>query len=155
MKRLIFSLICLAAYLLVSGCMTNTGAKKLPEAALGYQPKKIYDVDFNKAWKSVSRTLETEKIALITSNKAEGRMVTDNIQGSTETSMGATITTRYSYMILFKKISSNKTRINIICKFESMSSTIQWHDISKSNPGRVAKLEAWLYERIENSFYLV
>jgi len=129
---------------------------KFPEPSAGFQPKRIYNVDYDQMWKTALRILEKNKIIVVSA--AEGRVVTDYIEGRTE-SMGpagilGTITTRYKYSLVVERIEQTKTRLGIICRLESRSVTRAspgWHDISFENKQRLSMLEDWLYEQIENS----
>jgi hypothetical protein len=144
---------CIGILLLVSGCASIGGAK-FPEPAAGFQPKNNYDVAYEKMWINVRRVLETERIGIASSDKESGRIVTDYVQGETQilaAGLLGAITTRYNYTITFEKTDSDKTRVGIICKLESMSEGLDWHDVSRDNKALVNKLENWLYQRIENS----
>ena len=155
MKRsLLLSVLCCVGILIsVSGCVSLGGAK-FSEPIAGFQPKYNYDVTYEKMWTSVRRVLETERIEIASSDKEGGRIRTDYVQGETQVlaaGLLGVITTRYSYGITFEKIGPDKTRVVIICKLESMSEGLGWHDVSKDNKARVSQLENWLYQQIEKS----
>lgn len=156
--------------LLVSGCATMVGdmagaaylrtqqerMAKFPKASVGFQPKKIYDTTYEKIWKNVSHVLETNTLNITLIDKDNGRIVTDYVQGETQ-SMGpagilGTITRRYKYNLAFEEIDQTKTRLGISCKFESRSlarQTAEWRDVSYENKQLITMLENWLYEQVE------
>jgi uncharacterized lipoprotein len=152
-QNALIGLVSLGIFLIVTGCMSLGGAK-FPQTTSGFQPKKVYDKTYDQVWTSVRRVLETERIGIASSDKEGGRMVTDHVQGETQL-IGAGllggITTRYSYTITLDKVSKNQMRVGILCKLESMSEGLGWHDVSKDNQALVKNLESWLYERIEAS----
>jgi hypothetical protein len=133
---------------------------KFPQPSAGFQPKKTYDTNYDKSWESVMHALEGNRITTVSLDKANGRIVTDYVQGETQTQgpagiMGA-ITTRYKYELTLEKNEPTKTRIGIISKLESKSviggdPASGWRDVSYENKQLIAMLENWLYEQIEKS----
>ena len=104
--------------------------------------------------------IRKNKIIPVVIDKESGHIVTDYIQGETQTVgpagiLGA-ITTRYKYNISFKK-DQTQTRIGIICKLESKTvlgggdNPPDWHDVTAGNEPLVNNLVNWLYEKIEMS----
>jgi len=149
MKRIIIPSILMS--ILLCSCFT-IGSATLPSATEGYNPKKIYEKSFQDVWKVVQDVLITERINIITQDKENKRIQTDNIQGVTQVGLlGGSITTRYKYNIMFDSKEKNSTSINVLATLESTSEGIDWHDISKDNIEKVKELESWLYEKIENS----
>jgi hypothetical protein len=152
-QNALIGLVSLSIFLIITACMSLGGAK-FPQPAAGFQPKKIYDKTYDQLWTSVRRALETERIGIISSDKEGGRMVTDYVQGETQmiaAGLLGGITTRYNYTITLDKFSKNQTIVGIMCKLESMSEGLGWHDVSKDNQALIKNLESWLYERIETS----
>ncbi len=134
---------------------------KFPEASKGFEPKKVYNIDFDRAWKTVMTVLDQNKVMILSSDKGSKRIMTDYITGA-PVSQGpggifGVIMTRYKYQILFRN-DKGATRIDINCKLESraMSSNggggaSDWHDISTPNKAMIDNLENWLYEQIEKA----
>jgi uncharacterized lipoprotein len=152
-RTLLISVICLYGISLLFGC-ANIGRAKYPEPTANFQPNTTLEATYDKMWSSVMRVLEIQRIGMASSDMEGGRIVTDYIQGPTQLQalgLFGSITTRYNYAITFEKISQDKTRMTIICKLESMSEGLGWHEISKDNKAIVNKLENWLYEQIEKS----
>lgn len=130
------------------------GGTQFPQPREGFQPETTYSVTYDQLWSAVVRVLDTERISIPSSDKEEGRLVTDYIQGPTQilaAGLMGVITTRYRYTVALEKINAAQTRLTIICKLESMSEKVGWHDISKDNGALVTKLETWLYEKIESA----
>jgi hypothetical protein len=141
--------------ILLSSCV-NLDNVKTPIAQTDFQPKLVYSVTYEDAYQAVLRTLEDERIGTISSNKDEGRIMTDYTQGESKMSLilGVTLLDRYKYQINLEKLASQETRIGILCTIEEQSSTSkktrEWRDVSKNRKEQVTQLEKWLYEKIEN-----
>ncbi|MFH1070566.1 MAG: outer membrane protein assembly factor BamC [Candidatus Glassbacteria bacterium] len=147
------SIICLYGIGYLSGC-ANISKAKFPEPTANFQPNTTYDATYDQIWSSVMRVLERERIGISSSDKDGGRIVTDYVQGPTQLQalgLFGSITLRYNYAISLEKISQDKTKAAIICRLESMSEKVTWHEVSKDNKAIVTKLENWLYEQIEKS----
>jgi len=148
----------IAAYTLV-GCVpagTGTlGNARFPEASTaGFQPEREYNVSYENMWKRIRHVLNAERISIASSDKKEGRIRTDYIQGETQLLLGGfadAFSTRYKYTISLERIAQDKTRLNIICALETAPDTGHWADASKDNAALVTNLENWLYERIHKS----
>ena len=139
---------------LLYGCGTlQLGSTKLPEPTGGFQPKITYNITYDKMWKSVMDVLDVCKIPIAYSDRNEGRITTENIQGQSQAyAMGllGTIATRYRYFITIDKKDQSTQKLKIIAKLESSSGLEgQWRDISNDNREGVTNLENWLYEQIE------
>jgi hypothetical protein len=140
-----------ATVLTVVGCV-SVGGGSFHKPSEGFQPKRTYNVSIDTAWKVVRRVLENERIAIASSEKAEGRITTDYVEGATQVGIiGSSLTTRYRYNLSLEKVADTSTKLTIICTLESSSEGMAWHDISKDNEGKVTDLENWLYELIEKS----
>ncbi|MFA7201466.1 MAG: outer membrane protein assembly factor BamC [Candidatus Paceibacterota bacterium] len=148
MKRLVLASALMSV--LLCSCFT-VGSATLPSATEGYTPKKTYEKSFDEVWKSVQDVLLAERITIATQDKANKKIQTDYIQGSTQVGLvGGALTTRYKYNIIFDASNKNTTSITILATLESSSKSIEWHDISKDNSEKVQNLENYLYEKIEN-----
>ena len=135
---------------LLCSCFT-VGSATLPSATEGYTPKKTYEKSFDDVWRSVQDVLLAERIIVATQDKANKKIQTDYIQGTSQVGvLGGALTTRYKYNIIFDVSSKNVTSITILATLESSSKSIEWHDISKDNIEKVQNLENYLYEKIEN-----
>jgi hypothetical protein len=143
----------LGTSLLVTGCI-NTGEVKTPKTSQGFEPKRVYVADVSKVWKVTNDVLEENRISVISSDQASGRIQTDTIAGDNYVSvLGGGTEFRYSYNIKITGEDGGKTKLSIICKLESMhqirNSTRPFMDVSPENPDKVKNLENWLYERVE------
>ena len=137
---------------LISACAV--GSSKFPGATAGFQPQKVYAINKDKLFDKIIVLLGDERIGVVSNNKSEGKIVTDYVQGESQFQVVMAITTRYNYTINLYSLEDSKTRVNILCKLESMSKGHTWHEVSKSskdNERLVTKLENWLYEKIEKS----
>ncbi|MCX6168686.1 MAG: outer membrane protein assembly factor BamC [Ignavibacteriales bacterium] len=129
----------------------SIGSATLPSATEGYNPKKTYEKSYDDVWKVIQDVLLTERITIITQDKANKRIQTDYIQGLTQAGvLGGSLTTRYKYNIMFETQGKYSTTITIMATLESSSKNIAWHDISKDNIEKVQNLENYLYEKIES-----
>jgi hypothetical protein len=139
--------------LFLTGCI-NTGEVKTPLAAQGFEPKGIYNADVTKVWKVTNNILDEDRISVISSDQASGRIQTDTIAGANYVSvLGGGTEFRYSYNIKITGEDGGKTKLTIICKLESMhqigSSARPWMDVSPEYPDKVKNYENVLYEQIE------
>ena len=149
----ILSTTLLGISLLVTGCI-NTGEVKTQKSTLGFEPKRIYDADVGKVWKVTNDVLDENRIPVLSSDQASGRIQTDTIAGENYVSvLGGGTMFRYSYNIRITAGDGGKTKLAIICKLESMhqiqNSTRPYMDVSPENPEKVKNYENLLYEQIE------
>lgn len=139
--------------LLVVGCI-NTGEVKTPKSTQGFEPKRVYNADVSKVWKVTNDVLDENRISVLSSDQASGRIQTDTIAGENYVSVvGGGTMFRYSYNIRITSGDGGKTKLAIICKLESMhqikNSTRPYMDVSPENSDKVKNYETWLYEQIE------
>ncbi|HUI28943.1 MAG TPA: outer membrane protein assembly factor BamC [Candidatus Acidoferrales bacterium] len=152
MKSLLYAsllFICTA----ISACV-DVGSATFPEPTANYQPKKVYNASIDTLWNAVEAVLESQRVNIASSDKSDGRITTDYIQGPTQMNLVPgmpDITTRYKYAITIKSVDQSQSKLTIICTLESSSESMAWHDVSKDNAERVTGLENWLYERIDKS----
>ena len=155
MKLVRISLITALTFL-IAGCM-NVGPVKMPQAAVGFAPKKTYSVAYATAWQKVQLTLENSRITILSANKDEsiGRIQTDYIEGASTLIAGGLVgaqSTRYRYSITMRP-DGDKTNIGVVCKVESTinggNGASPWTDVSGQNAKLLTQLENWLYEQIE------
>lgn len=136
--------------LIMWGC-ASVGGARFPTPSAGFEPTHTYGSSYEDTWNAVKQALQSERISIASSDKDEGSIVTDYVQGETQmvaAGLLGVITTRYKYSVSLEKDGDSKTTVNIVCKLESSSENIGWHDVSKDNGELVAKLENWLYEKI-------
>lgn len=142
-----------AAALFTGGCVTDNG--KFPKPDANFMPKRTYTVSHEKLWQTTLDALDNNRIAVVNSDKADGRIETDYIAGPGEVNIALAISqlTRYKYSITIRDEGDSSVRLNVICTIEdSMSSThstSQWRDVTSQNAALASSLEAWLYEEIE------
>ena len=150
--------ILLAVQVGLSGCANvATSKSRLPETTERFTPKKEYAVSLDTLWNHTRRVLEAERIGVTSSDKAEGRIVTDYVQGGSTANISPiwliSQTTRFKFNISMSKASSTATRLNIIGSIEqtvmSKGKSSPWEDVSKTMSKEVASLESWLYEKLE------
>jgi hypothetical protein len=151
MKPILSAFACAA--LLLSGCVTDN--TKFPTPTANFVPKKEYSVSHDKLWQSTLDALDDNRIAVVSTDKADGIIQTDYIAGPGEVNIALAISqvTRYKYNITLRDETGGSVRLNIMCTIEdSMSSahsTSQWRDVTSQNAAQENKLEAWLYEQVE------
>jgi hypothetical protein len=140
---------------LVVSCTTQSGPK-FPQPSAGYTPRHTYDASFEKVWKTVNDTLDNNRIAVVSSDQAAGRMQTDYIAGPITSYvgfLGGVGTSRYSFSIKVNRQDDGKTKLLIIGKLEQTlhggQSATPYRDITPQNQAIVTNLENWLYEQIE------
>jgi hypothetical protein len=140
------------------GCATPAGSVKFPKASDGFQPKRTYNISYNKIWDVTNRVLEENRIILISADKSSGRITTDYIQGVSTVYgayLGGVGNSRYKYNLRISREKGSKVKLIIIAKLESSltgtTGTTPFRDVSQQNMETVKKLENWLYEKIETS----
>lgn len=105
-------------------------------------------------WNRIKQVLNAERISIASSDKQEGRITTDYIQGETHLLLGGfagAFSTRYKYNISLERTAQDKTRLNIICRLETAPDSGHWADAGGDNAAAVTRLENWLYEKIQKS----
>jgi hypothetical protein len=137
----------------LTGCF-STGEVKYPQPSEGFNPKRIYDAPIEKVWKAVNDSLDSNRVAVLSSDKSAGRIQTDTVAGENyESALGGGTMFRYSYDVRITSEVDGKTKLSIMCKLESMHqsqrSTRPFMDVSPENQPTVKKLEDWLYEQVE------
>ncbi|HSY42451.1 MAG TPA: outer membrane protein assembly factor BamC [Candidatus Acidoferrum sp.] len=153
MKPILYAFAC--AVLLLAGCVTDN--TKFPAPTANFVPKKEYTVSHDKLWQATLDALDNNHIAVVSSDKADGIIQTDYIAGPGEVNIALAISqiTRYKYNITLRDEADGSVRLNIMCTIEdSMSNThntSQWRDVTSENTALENKLEAWLYEQIEDA----
>lgn len=151
MKRTLLAFACAAA-LLAGGCVTDNGKFPTPDA--NFMPKRSYAVSHEKLWQAALDALDKNRIAVVNSDKADGIIQTDYLAGPGEFMVFATQITRYKYNIAMREESDGSVKLDIICTVEDSvddgRSSTQWRDVTPQNQPLAAKLEAWLYEKIED-----
>ena len=153
MKSILFAFTCVAA--LLAGCVTDNG--KFPTPTANFVPKREYAVSHDKLWQATLDALDNNRIAAVSTDKADGIIQTDNIAGPGEVNIALAISqiTRYKYNITLRDEADGRVRLNVLCTIEdSMSNshnTSQWRDVTSQNTALENKLEVWLYEQIEDA----
>src|SRR5215469_16214666 len=79
MKSFFRPFICAAVLLLTAGCVTDNG--KFPTPAADFTPKRTYAVSHDKLWQATLDALDNNHIAVMNSDKADGRIQTDYVSG--------------------------------------------------------------------------
>jgi len=154
MKSFFRPFICAAVLLLTAGCVTDNG--KFPTPAADFTPKRTYAVSHDKLWQATLDALDNNHIAVMNSDKADGRIQTDYIAGPGEVNIALAISqvTRYKYNVNLRDETDGSVRLNIFCTVEdSMSSahsTSQWRDVTSQNAALENRLETWMYEQVED-----
>ncbi len=158
MKKItIYITLGIAAFTVLTGCYSiNTHEVKYPQASQGFEPKRTYDASADKAWKAVNDALDRNRVAVVSSDQAAGRIQTDTVAGENSVMvLGGGTFYRYGYNIRLTPEDGGKTKIAVICKLESMfqtsRSTRPFTDVSPEHQPTVKALENWLYEEIEKS----
>jgi hypothetical protein len=154
MKQILLAFTFIAA-LLLGGCVTDNG--KFPTPSANFTPKRTYAVSHDKVWQATLDALDNNRIAVVNSDKADGRIQTDYISGPGQVNIALAISqiTRYKYNITIRDEGDGSVKLNVFCTIEdSMSSahsTSQWRDVTNQNATLENSLETWLYEQIENA----
>lgn len=145
----------LALSFALAGCITGG---KYPQASTpGYEPRVIYDASFDKVWKAVNDALDSNRIAVVSTDQAAGRMQTDYVTGPTVGylgGLGGLQNSRGNFNIRITREDSGKTKLLIIAKYEtayqgSHGNNTLYKDVSAQSPKVVKGMENWLYEQIE------
>lgn len=138
---------------LMSGCFTDNG--KLPEPTTGFAPKQSYNIPYDKLWNGILDSLDKNRIATVSVDKASGVISTDYIAGPGKFMVIMAQSTRYKYNITVRDQSDGTVRVNIICKVESSINgghgADPYRDVTPENTALATKLETWLYEQIEKN----
>jgi hypothetical protein len=152
MKHIISIFCCAAFWLLVQGCATGNG--NFPAPTANFTPKYTYTVPRDKLWQAILDALDKNRIAALSADKASGIIQTDYIAGPEVYIFPIDQNNRYKYNVSLRDESDGKVKLHVICTIESSTSnghgSSQWNDVTPQNTERAAKLEAWLYEQIEN-----
>ncbi|HEX3625915.1 MAG TPA: hypothetical protein VH280_10875 [Verrucomicrobiae bacterium] len=153
MKLTLIPFVCAVMLIAATGCVTDNGKFPTPDA--NFTPKRAYVVSHDKLWQATLDTLDKNRIAVVNSDKADGIIQTDYLAGPGEFMVFATQITRYKYNITLRDESNGSVKLNIICAIEdSMNdgkNSTQWRDVTPQNTALAAKLEAWLYEQVEQA----
>jgi hypothetical protein len=145
---------CATLLFLTEGCVTGNG--KLPTPSANFTPKRTYAVSRDKLWQTILDTLDKNRITTVSADKSSGIIQTDYIAGPEQLMIliNATESVRYKYNITLRDESDGSIKVNIISKIESTMNnghgSSQWNDVTPQNAEKTDKLEAWLYEQIEN-----
>jgi hypothetical protein len=140
----------------LTGFVPITDNGKFPTPAADFVPKRTYAISHDKLWQATLDALDNNRIAVVTSDKTDGRIQTDYVAGPGEVNIALAISqiTRYKYNITLRDESDGNVKLNVICTIEdSMSSahsTSQWRDVTNQNSTLENKLETWLYEQVEH-----
>ena len=71
----------LALGVLLAGCSTPVGKTKFPEATAGFAPKTTHALSVDKLWDATLTTLEKNRIAVGSTDKASATIQTDYLEG--------------------------------------------------------------------------
>jgi hypothetical protein len=150
-KSIQFAFLLTCAVALLAGCISDNG--KFPQPTAGFAPKQTYAVPYDKLWSGILDALDKNRITTVSVDKASGVIATDYIAGPGQFMVIMAQSTRYKYSITARSQSDGAVRVNVICKVESSingeNGSSQWRDVTPQNAALAAKLETWLYERIE------
>jgi NlpB/DapX lipoprotein len=136
------------------------GATRFPEPSATFVPRKEYAAPFENVWKAVNGALDNNRIAVAATNRDEGRITTEYVQGQSQVVVTAVSSTRYKYAIRVFRKDTTTTTINVVAYLESSGGVVTgrggpvggaWRDVSNDNKVIVAKLENWLYEQIQTA----
>ncbi len=145
---------CAALLSLTGGCVT--GNAKFPTPSANFTPKRTYAILHDKLWQVVLDALDKNHITVASMDKSSGIIQTDYIAGPEQLMIliNAAQSTRYKYSISLRDESDGDVKVNVICKIESTINgghgSSQWNDVTPQNAALENKLEAWLYEQIED-----
>jgi hypothetical protein len=159
-NRLLSRLVIFSAIVLIFfGCASQVGTVKFPEPSQGFVPRRIYTASIEKAWQAVNHALDTNRIPIISADKASGRIQTDYIQGASTAyagGLGGIGNSRYRYNIRLITEEPDKVRISVLAKLEQTlaggAASTPYRDLTAQNQPLVKVLEDWLYEQIEKAF---
>lgn len=153
-KLLCLVLLTLITVTVLTGCATE--GPKFLEASPGFTPKRVYEGNLDKLYSTINRTLDENRIAVVSADKSAGRIQTDYIQGVTTAyvlGLGGIGSSRYSYNIRINEEGLNKVKVIIIGKLEQslsdQSGSTPYRDLTQTNIELVKGLENWLYQEIE------
>lgn len=150
---LILTTILFAGFL--TSCGTPTGKAKFPQASESFSPRQIYVIAQESLWNAVLSTLEKNRVAILSQDKASGIIQTDYLEGQGQTFGGFLVSqsTRYKYNITVRKQSDQEAKLAILSKVESSlangQGSTQWTDAGAQNSRLLKNLENWLYEQVE------
>ena len=118
----------------------------------GFIAKKDYAVSYDSMWAAIRNVLDNERIAIVTSDKNEGRITTEYVKGEQKMTLGlfSSLTIeQHKYTISLDKKTSS-VRVNIIATVEAQEAgSLNWRPLGASEKAKA--LEDWLYEKIEKS----
>lgn len=152
MKR---AILVLGVAVLASGCVsTNLGKSRYPEAPTGFVARDQYPVGFDAAWRAIGAVLDQERIPIIQSDRTDGRLTTEYINGETKMLIGilgaAGVTTRYRYIITVSRLSQGASGVKVFATLESSEDGQgQWLNVTRKRPKEVAGIESWLLHKID------
>jgi hypothetical protein len=148
-----------AALLPVVGGCGRIGATRFPEPSPTFVPYTEVSARFDNVWRAANEALEKNRVGIAASNKDEGRITTDYVQGQSQVVVTSVGSSRYKYLIRMSPVNADTTRVNVLATLESSASVVgrhgggpvggAWRDVSNDNKELVAKLENWLYEQIQ------
>jgi hypothetical protein len=155
MRHLQIGAALLAIAMAVAGCITE-GKDRQKTATAAFQPRLVYDASFDKVWKAVNDILDQNRISVVSSDKATGRVQTDKITGPTTSPALLWVqNSRYSYNIRITPDDNGKTKVSILAKLEvsrQHGQTVEpYQDVTLQNQKIVKDYENWLYEQVEKA----
>lgn len=115
----------------------------------GYEPPEAFSLTADEMWSVVNAVLDSEKIIIATADRAEGRIVTDYVEGRSSVGLVSN-QSRYRYNIRLTPKGENSTGVVLTASLESSGDKTRWHDVTSANKRLARNLELWLYERIDN-----
>lgn len=114
-----------------------------------YQPPETFNLALDEMWSVINDVLDSEKIIIATADRAEGRIVTDYVEGRSSVGLVSN-QSRYRYNVRLTSKGDNSTGLVLTASLESSGDKTRWHDVTSANKGLARNLELWLYERIDN-----
>src|SRR5580698_9734786 len=110
MKSILSAFACAA--MLLAGCVTDN--TKFPTPTANFVPKQKYAVPHDKLWQAALDALDNNRIAVVSSDKADGIIQTDYIAGPGEVMipLGIEQVTRYKYNISLRDESGGGVKLN-------------------------------------------
>lgn len=155
MKRFVVIISFLSLILFLNGCAANITNVAFPKPSDGFQRNKIFNQSSTAMFQKIENVLEDNRIRIDTSDKANGKIVTDYIQGESKMYAGGmlgVIQMRYKYFIRIKPINDNSCSVDIQSTLESSGNKMTaWREITNNNDLNIQtakNLEDWLYEKI-------
>jgi hypothetical protein len=139
----------------LAGCITE-GKDRFKKPSAGFQTHVVYDTSLEKAWKAVNDALDKNRIPVLSSDQASGRIQTDTVAGpTTSPALMWVDNSRYSYNIRVTHDDAGKTKILILAKIEvahhQRNNNMSYEDQTPANHAAAKDLENWLYEQIEKA----